>query len=93
MFLGSAKAILAWRTLPQAKQKTRGTLKAMKVGCLPMGSARKLRSTAPLGPNLVGAALGTTQALAGLFDAEGGDARLEVLADVAVADDAEAVIH
>ena len=46
-----------------------------------------------LGPNILGTAQGTTQTFAWLFDAEDGDARFEDLPDIAVADDAKAVIQ
>lgn len=48
---------------------------------------------AALGPDVLGAAMRAAQSLAWLFDAKRGDARLDNLADVAVADDAEAVLQ
>ena len=48
---------------------------------------------APLGPDLLGPAMGAAQSFAWLFDAKRGDAGLDDLADVAVADDAEAMIQ
>ena len=57
------------------------------------GQGPEVAFDAALGPNLLGAAMGATEAFARLFDAEGGDAGLEVLANVVVANDAKAVIQ
>ena len=48
---------------------------------------------AALGPDVGGAAQGAAEAFAWLLDAKGGQAGLEGLADIVVADDAEAVIQ
>jgi hypothetical protein len=48
---------------------------------------------AALGPDILGAAMGTAKAFAGLFNAKRRDARIDKLADVAVADNAEAMIQ
>src|ERR1700674_941250 len=93
MFLGIGKGDLDLANLAAGEAQDARHPEGDEGGLVADGQRPKVALDAALGPNLVGAAMRAAKALSRLFDAEGGHARLEVLADVAVADDPEAVIQ
>ena len=93
MFFGIGKGDLDLADLAAVEAEDAWHFEVDERGLPADGQGPEVSFDAALGPNLLGAAMGTAEPFTRLLDVEGGDARLEDLADVAVADDAEAVIQ